>query len=94
MKDLLETWKHQYDVILIDAPPILPLSDMNVLCKLVDGIILVVRSGRTPTAKVEEAIKMLETDKIVGFVFNGLQQKFPRYYDKYAKKRARLARAH
>jgi succinoglycan biosynthesis transport protein ExoP len=94
MKELLEIWRHQYDIILIDAPPILPLSDMNILCKLVDGIILVVRAERTPTEKVEEAIKMLETDKIVGFVFNDVQNKHKNYYDKRTKKRAQLARLH
>jgi capsular exopolysaccharide synthesis family protein len=47
MKALLNVLKEQYDFVLIDTPPILPLSDMNVFEEVVDGIIIVVRAENT-----------------------------------------------
>lgn len=43
MADLLSVLRHQYDVVVIDAPPVLPVSDASVLAGLSDGVILVAR---------------------------------------------------
>jgi polysaccharide chain length determinant protein (PEP-CTERM system associated) len=73
IQELLETVKEQYDVILIDGPPILPLADMGQFEKLVDGIVLVVRAERTPRNALVRAIDTLATDKLVGIVLNDMQ---------------------
>ena len=80
MKQLLRSLKEQYDFVLIDAPPILPLSDMNVFEEVVDGIVLVVRAERTPKGALIKAFATLESDKILGFVLNDFRQPLPRYY--------------
>jgi succinoglycan biosynthesis transport protein ExoP len=72
-QELLEMVKEQYDVILIDAPPILPLADMGLLEKVVDGIVLVVRAERTPRNALVRAIDTLATAKLVGIVLNDMQ---------------------
>ena len=73
LQELLETVKKQYEVILIDAPPILPLADMGLFEKVVDGIVLVVRAERTPRNALVRAIDTLSTDKLVGIVLNDMQ---------------------
>ena len=83
MRQLLRALKEQYDFVLIDAPPILPLSDMNVFEEVVDGIILVVRAERTPKGALVKAFDTLESDKIVGFVLNDFRQPLPRYYQPF-----------
>lgn len=84
MKDLLEQLKAEFDLILIDSPPVVPLSDMNIFKDLVDGIILVVRSEKTPRAALLKAIDSLATDKLVGIVLNDMkQQPLARYYNGY-----------
>ena len=80
MRDLLEILKDQYDLILIDAPPVLPLSDMNVFEEMVDGIIMMVRAERTPQGALLKAIETLGTEKIIGFVLNDVREILPRYY--------------
>ena len=92
MRDLLGSLKQQYDYILIDAPPVLPLSDMNIFREVVDGILFVVKANHTPIDTVARALELLETDKLLGFVLNDLQQPLPPYeYNKI--KRERVLRA-
>jgi polysaccharide chain length determinant protein (PEP-CTERM system associated) len=80
MKQLLRSLKEQYDFVLIDAPPILPLSDMNVFEEVVDGIILIVRAEKSPKGALIKAFDALASDKILGFVLNDFRQPLPRYY--------------
>jgi succinoglycan biosynthesis transport protein ExoP len=83
IQELIETVKEQYDVILIDAPPILPLADMSMFEKVVDGIVLVVRAERTPRNALVRAIDTLATDKLVGVVLNDTQPLRPLSYYPY-----------
>lgn len=80
MRDLLETLRDQYDVILIDAPPILPLSDMQIFEEVVDGILMVVRAEKTPRDALSKAVYALQTDKITGIVLNDFPQALPAAY--------------
>jgi succinoglycan biosynthesis transport protein ExoP len=83
MRDLLEILKYQYDLILIDAPPVLPLSDMNIFEEVVDGIIMVVRAEKTPKNALVKAMNVLEKDKIIGIVLNDVHKNLSRYVYKY-----------
>jgi len=48
MSKLLALLKDQFDFVLIDTPPILTVTDAQILGKLVDGLVLVVQAGTTP----------------------------------------------
>jgi polysaccharide chain length determinant protein (PEP-CTERM system associated) len=87
MKDLLGTLKGQYDFILIDAPPVLPLSDMQVFEEVVDSIILLVRAEKTPRDALLKAVHALGTAKLAGVVLNDVQQPLPGTY-RYAQAKA------
>ena len=52
MQQLLERAREEYDYVLIDTPPVLPVTDALVLARIVDGVILVLDSGEI---KVEMA---------------------------------------
>jgi capsular exopolysaccharide synthesis family protein len=80
MNMLISTLKERYDFILIDCPPILSLPDMNVIEKLVDGILLVVRAEKTPCDTVKAALNSLGADKIVGVILNDAKQPMSPYY--------------
>ncbi len=60
MKDLLEVLKKRYDIVLIDAPPVGLVTDAAILSAIVDGIILVVASGKTDIDGAKRAKKLLE----------------------------------
>jgi len=71
-----------YDTIILDAPPILHVGDTLKLAEFVDGILLVVLSGRTNREIVKRAIELLdETGKpILGIVMNDMGEVLPYYY--------------
>jgi capsular exopolysaccharide synthesis family protein len=72
MASLLETLAEQYDVVVIDAPPLLPVTDAAVLSALADGALLVVRHGKTRRDEAERALKALAAvnAKLLGTVLN------------------------
>ena len=60
IRAVLNALKRRYDYVLIDVPPVLTMNHPSVLGSIVDGILLVVRLGKTPKPLVEEAFSMLE----------------------------------
>ncbi len=74
MEDLVHDLKLQQNnrYVILDSTPILATTEPEVMCKLVDGIIFVVRAGVTPRETIQQAIHALDTDKIIGVVLNDL----------------------
>ena len=58
--DLVATLRTRFDTVLLDAPPVLPVTDAVVSAAAADGVLLLVRWGRTSRAEVAEAVAMLE----------------------------------
>lgn len=48
MKEFLEKMKGIYDFIVIDSPPYISVTDAEILFRITDGTILVLRAGKTP----------------------------------------------
>src|SRR5699024_8696800 len=72
MSDLLADLRKQFDVILIDAPPLLPVTDAAILASQADGAVLVVRHGKTTRDQVHHSVDRLEGvgARLVGTVLN------------------------
>jgi len=72
MEDLVHELKSRYNdrYVIFDSTPLLATSESEVLSKLVDGIIIVVKAGVTPRETVKQALSSLEKEKILGFVLN------------------------
>ena len=68
--ELLGEARRQYDYVLLDTPPLVPIPDSRVIGKWVDGFLVVVAAHRTPRKLLEEALNVIEPAKIVGLVFN------------------------
>jgi capsular exopolysaccharide synthesis family protein len=60
--------KHQ---IIIDTPPILSTPDPMVIARHVDGVLMVIRAGKTPRDYLTKALQSLNSSKIMGVVLNG-----------------------
>jgi len=69
---LLDTLAHQADIVLVDAPPVLPVADSLVIGKVVGGAILVIEAGRTPIGEIEQAKDALirAQTRLLGVVVN------------------------
>lgn len=79
----------RFDWILIDSPPITPLTDALALARQADASLMVVRAHRTPRATVEKAIELLGRKHVLGIVLNGLEgldRVYSKYYGYYGKK--------
>ncbi|MCX5836523.1 MAG: polysaccharide biosynthesis tyrosine autokinase [Deltaproteobacteria bacterium] len=77
MKSLVEDLKSRYEdrYIILDSSPLLATTEPSVLNKMVDGIILVVRAGLTPRESIQQAVRQLDKNKILGVVLNDLEFK-------------------
>jgi capsular exopolysaccharide synthesis family protein len=75
MEQLLQTLSANYDYIFIDTPPVGVLTDACVLSRLLDGVVFVVRQGRTDSDAVTSAVNQLlfAEAKVLGFILNGTE---------------------
>ncbi|MBI5470758.1 MAG: polysaccharide biosynthesis tyrosine autokinase [Ignavibacteriae bacterium] len=76
MKDLLEQAKVEYDVIVLDSPPILSVADASILSTCVDCTIMVVAAGVTRMEELERSIEMFGavSSSLPKFVLNMFDQ--------------------
>jgi capsular exopolysaccharide synthesis family protein len=77
MKKLLETVKDSYDFIIIDSPPVMSVTDSQILSKIVDGTLLVIRYGQITWDQLQHGTKLF-TDvhaNMLGFILNGVQER-------------------
>jgi protein-tyrosine kinase len=73
LQKLLDRVAPLFDWVILDSPPCLPVSDASVLASFVDGVLLVVRAGSTPSALVQRAQKELRKGNVVGAILNAVK---------------------
>ena len=88
MEKLIEELISRYNdrVIILDAPPLLPTPQTQILAGLAGQIVFVLEAGKTPQSIVEEALNMLPEEKAIGIVMNkgeGISGNSGYYYDYY-----------
>lgn len=81
MKHVMDRLREEYDVIVVDSPPILPVTDAIVVSSLVDGVILVVQAGRSRGGDVRRAQEGLEAAhaNVLGVVLSRVHRYAPDY---------------
>jgi succinoglycan biosynthesis transport protein ExoP len=69
---LLTKWREQFDLILLDTPPALPITDARVIAFLADGVVLVARAGQTTRDALLAIQERLAEDRIqlLGCILN------------------------
>lgn len=70
MKEFMEGVKPEFDWIIIDSSPVLPVADATVLGGLSDGVLLVVRASSTPSETARKACREFQDSHILGVVLN------------------------
>ena len=97
MSEILNQVRKKADIILLDTPPVLAVTDASVLAPRVDGVLLVVKPGVTKLAACKQAVEQLNRvgAKILGVVLNDISVKrsshryayyrgyYYNYYDSY-----------
>ena len=74
--------RHDYDLVILDCPPILPISDATVIATKVDAAIFVARAGSTPVEQIKAGLdKLRDTNvSVLGVVVNALDERVPQSY--------------
>jgi Mrp family chromosome partitioning ATPase len=87
MRLLLERWRKEYDFIVLDGAPILPVTDSVILSDLADTKLIVARFGVTTRQSLERSYAMLcgvrSADREVSIVVNAVAQRDNSYYQYY-----------
>jgi len=91
MKTFISLLKKRYDVIFVDSPPVLVVTDTSILGSIVDGVLIVCTAGRTHQKTIFRTIEILDkgNTEILGIVLNkSLEENLPGSYKKYYQKYA------
>ncbi len=85
MLELIRTLRERYDIVLIDTPPLLPVTDAAVAAIHADGAVVVVRHGKTRRTEVVRAIETLRAvdARVLGTVLNSSPAKGAEAHGRY-----------
>ena len=84
----IEKMKSIYDFIIIDSPPFISVTDAEILFRIADGTILVLKAGKTPPDafyRTCEKLMHIDQHNFLGVVFNNFSYKsaYGYYYNYY-----------
>jgi len=83
--ELVERARRQYDFVVVDTPPVVPVLDCRVIEKLVDGFFVVIAAHKTPREQLAEALAVIDSAKILGIIFNGDDRPASGYRSAYGR---------
>jgi capsular exopolysaccharide synthesis family protein len=88
LRAVLNRLRQEFQYIVVDLPPILPIADSRIVADSSDGVILVVRAQRTRRELFQHALERFNAPNILGVVLNGVDPQRSPYahaYDYYEK---------
>jgi capsular exopolysaccharide synthesis family protein len=76
---LMTRLREQFDFIIVDSPPIMPVADGLILRGISDQVVIVVRAGYTARAVLRRALSSLDTSHLAGVILNDVDIRHSRY---------------
>lgn len=85
MRQLMAEVRAAFDFCILDSPPVVPLTDPSILGGLTDGVVLVVRGGKTQRTMVQYAISLLAQARVptLGCILTHMETHVPEYIYRY-----------
>ena len=85
MNDLIKELENRYDLVLFDMPPVVSVTDAQIMATKTDGVVFIVRRNIAHTEDVRHAKELLDMVQanVLGVVFNGAEKKSDRSYSYY-----------
>jgi len=85
MRELTTSLRAKYDFVLIDTPPVIPVTDAVIIASNVEGVLLVIKAGSTQRGMVSRAAELLAQahSNIIGHVLTGVEYFIPEYIYRY-----------
>ncbi len=83
--ELLQSCRSQYDIVVLDCPPLLPVADPSIIAPLADGLLLVTKTDAESLVKSQECHRIISRldCKLIGIVINCTKLLGPGYYSRY-----------
>ncbi|CAN5521690.1 hypothetical protein BH11ARM2_BH11ARM2_23680 [soil metagenome] len=83
---LIEQLRGMYDTVILDAPPCIGLSDMQVIAGMADGLVMVTALDRTPKQAIQSSIQMINRSagRVLGLAINRVARSNGSYYGYYS----------
>ena len=82
-REIFARLRNEYQLIVVDSPPIVPIADSHILAGLCDGVVLVVRARRTQPELLLRAIESLGASNVIGVVLNDVELAATPYANAY-----------
>jgi len=80
VQTLVERSLAEYDIVVLDCPPLLPVADTHVIAEVADRTLLVVRANSTPRQVLEQALQEFDRQKLFAAILNRAQPQFIPYF--------------
>lgn len=98
LTQLIERWESEFDLVVVDAPPLLGITDTKLLARQADGMLLVVRMDKTNRDLVKQVANEMQIANIpiIGVVANGASHansKYNYYYKYYRRAKYKYAQS-
>jgi len=83
LKPFFEATRFYFDLIIVDSPPIIPVSDPLILGHEVDGLCMVIKAGVTQREVVSRACELIDQAgvRLLGIALNNVKYALPYYYN-------------
>lgn len=83
--ELFSALRDEFDMVIVDAPPLLCVPEVRVMARLADGVVLVIRAGSTQVDEAVHAEKYISRDggNLIGIVLNDAPLSSTPYYTRY-----------
>ncbi|MFB2839243.1 GumC family protein [Floridanema evergladense] len=92
MRELMANFEQSYDLVLLDAPPVLGIVDAILAASFCSGVVLIGRIGRVTRTELTQATNMLHKLNVIGVVANGADG-FSNGYSSYLQQNQELLQA-
>ena len=85
MRALLQELRGRYDYVLIDAPPVVAVTDAGIISAMVEGVLMIIQAGRTQRGIVDRSLELLQQAhaNVVGHVLTNIEYHLPEYIYRY-----------
>ena len=85
MEELIGLLRNNFDYVIFDTPPVVPVTDPSVLGSRIDGMVMVIQAGRTQRNLITYAKHLLDQAhvKTLGYVMTGVEYHLPQYLYRY-----------
>ena len=85
MRQVMAEIRAEYDICLVDSPPIVPISDPGIIGTLTDGAVIVIQGGKTQRTLVQYAISLLTQAnvQVLGSILTHAESHIPEYIYRY-----------